>query len=292
MGVMDRFFGGRDKSEKLGEQLIANPACEQKLSLQVLFPVPVALESENLKGWLRAYDAELANATCEIDPETNAQGTPLGLAGWRNHVIQIVGFNGPWPSEAVEKCLSAVHCTPEMKETARGHQANVVLYYAGYEESVLEQYVAMAAVAGALAGLGATMVLNEAGLTSLPAGVLNSDEVKGKRMDILRVLPPHYLYCGCVQYWVEGTPGAWLRTCGHHLLGVPDFAILTPNEEVAAMVELFADLLGYALDSRAHFEAGQTMQMGDLFVRLRVPTQDEYFLDNPGPIFVAEPVGG
>jgi hypothetical protein len=289
MGVMDRFFGKRDDSGNLGEQLIANAARQEKLlTLGVLFPAPVALESENLKGWLRAYDAELGRAECEIDPETAAQGTPLGLAGWRNHVIRIVGFNVPLPSRVVENCLAAMHCTQEMKDTARAHQANVILSYAGYEESVLEQYVALAAVAGALAGLGASIVLNEEAMTCLPAAVLGSEAAKGKPMDILRVLPLDLLYCGLVRYWVEGTPGAWVRTYGNYLLGAPDLAMLTTDEQAGAVRDIFADLVGYILDSGAKFAAGETVRLGDLFMRLRAPTPDEYFLENHGPLFVTE----
>ena len=291
MGLMERFFGDRDKSGKRGEQLIANPALENLenlRSLQVLFPGPIVLDAENIKGLLRAYDAELSRAACEIDPATAAQGTPLGLAGWDNHVIKIIAFNAPYPAEAVEKGLAALHCNEEMKAAARAHQANAILLYAGYEESVLEQFIALAAMAGALAGLGATIVLNEGACTCLPAVVLSTETAKGKPMDFLRTLPFHFLYCGCVKYWVEGTPGAWVRTYGHHLLGAPDLAMLTTDEEAGAARDMFTDFLGYLLESGAKFSAGEKVQFGDLFLRLRAATADEYFLENSGPLFVTE----
>jgi hypothetical protein len=289
MGVMDRFFGGRDKSEQLGEQLVANQAALDKLlSLQVLFPEPVVLESENMKAWLRVYDPELARAECEIDPATAAQGTPLGLAGWRNHVIQIVGFYVPYPAEGLERGLSGSHVTEEMKATARAHQAHVILYYAGYEESVLEQYVALAAVAGALAGLGASMVMNEHAMTSLPAAVFTFESAKGRRMELLRALPLLWIYCGCVKHWVEGIPGAWVRTYGNYLLGTPDLAMHTTDERAGTTAEMFGDLLGYLLHCGAKFTAGETVRWGELLMRLRTATEEEYFLENPGPLFVAE----
>jgi hypothetical protein len=289
MGVLERFFGRRDKSARLGEELVANPVAPEKvLSLQVLFPEPIRLESENMKAWLRAYDAELRRAECEIDPTTAAQGTPLGLAGWGNHVIQIVGFNVPYPAEDVERGLLALHVHEEMKETARAHQANVILYYAGYEESMLEQYVALAAVAGALAGLGASIVLNEHAMTSLPASVFSMESEKGRRMDILRVLPLHIFYCGCVMYWVDETRRGWLRTYGNYVLGAPDLALFTTSEQAAAMRDMFTDCLEYLLQSGAKFAAGEKVQVGDRSLRLRTPTADEYYLENPGPLFVAE----
>jgi hypothetical protein len=290
MGVLDRFFGHRDESAKLGEQLVANQAALDKmLGLHVLFPEPVALESENLKAWLRAYDPELARAECEIDPTTAAQGTPLGLAGWRNHVIQIVGFYVPCPVQVVEEGLAALHVTEEMKEAARVHQAQVMLYYAGYEESVLEQYVALAAVAGALARLGASIVMNGRAMTSLPASVFGMEDSDGRRMDILRVLPLHIFYCGCVLYWLEeGRPEAWVRTYGNYLLGAPDLAILTTDQEAVAMRDMFTDMLEYLLSSGAKFTAGEKVRFGEKLMRLRTPTEEEYVLENPGPLFVTE----
>jgi hypothetical protein len=290
MGVMERFFGHRDQSARLGEQLVANPvAAEKVVSLQVLFPEPIRLESENIKAWLRAYDSELRHAQCEIDPTTANQGTPLGLVGWRNHVIQFLGFPAPYPAEDVEKALSALHVNEEMKDAARAHQATVILYYAGYEESVLEQYVALAAVAGALTGLGASIVLNTGAHTSLPAGVLALESSAGRRTEILRVLPLHLFYCGCVIYWVDAMAArGWVRTYGKYILGAPDLAIFTTSEEAVAMRDMFTDFLEYLLDSGAKFAAGEKVQCGDRSLRLRTPTADEYFLENPGPLFVAE----
>jgi len=289
MGVMERFFGDRDKSAKLGEQLVANQAAlDRMLSLQVLFPEPVRLEAENIKAWLRAYDSELARAECEIDPTTAAQGTPLGLAGWGNHVIQMIGFYAPYPRDGVETGLGALHVHEGIKEIARAHQAHVILYYAGYEESVLEQYVALAAVAGALAGLGASIVMNEGARTSLPGAVFTFESAKGRRMQLLRALPPYWIYCGCVRYWVEGIPGAWIRTYGNYLLGAPDLAMHTTDEQAEATQELFGDTLEYLLSTGAKFNAGEKVRCGQRLMRLRAPTEEEYFLENPGPLFVTE----
>lgn len=66
--------------------------------------------------------------------------------------------------------MAPAHYPAEVKEQVRGHVSHVLLYYAGFETDPLEQYVALAAVAGALAGLQAVAVLNEDAHTSLPAG--------------------------------------------------------------------------------------------------------------------------
>lgn len=63
--------------------------------------------------------------------------------------------------------------SPEVKEQVRATSANIILYYKGYDTSPLEQYVALAVVAGALSSMGAVAVLNESAHTSLPAGYLS-----------------------------------------------------------------------------------------------------------------------
>ena len=71
------------------------------------------------------------------------------------------------PAAAVETCVAPSHYPKELKERARSHQAHAILFYAGYEASPFDRYVALAAAAGVLARLGALAVLNE--WASLPS---------------------------------------------------------------------------------------------------------------------------
>src|SRR4029453_12711334 len=147
-------------------------ALENPLSLQVLFDEGLPLNSAALSASLRGYDPGLAAAHFEIDEEAAAAGQTFGLAGWGDHVIKLVAFDVPMPSEAVESCIRPAHYGPELKERARAHRAHAVLLYAGRDDSPLEQYVALAAVAGSLAPFGASAVLNETARTSFPAEAL------------------------------------------------------------------------------------------------------------------------
>jgi hypothetical protein len=290
MGLFNRFFGSSDAPQNRGEQLVANPAKGEKIGLQLLFDRPLALDADSLRKALRSWHPELAKAACEIDPATIAQGTPLGLAGWGEHVIQIVGFNVPMPAEPVEKCIQPAHYGADLKEKARAHQAHLLLFYAGYEESRVEQFVALAAVAAVLAQFGAIVVLNEGAHTSLPTLALSADPKEDDRMDLLRNLPLLILYAGFVKYTVDGTDGVWMRTYGLPELGLPDLATLTAgHHEGNSTFEMFSDVLAYVMETEAHMAAGHTMQLGaDLFLRLRAPTEDEYFLESTGELFVAE----
>jgi hypothetical protein len=292
MGLVERFFGrGEDAPGDPGP--VANPALENPLSLQLLFPEEsdvATLDARRLTETLRSVHPDLAEAVFEVDAELAAKGTPLGLAGWGNHVVKLVGFNVPMPPEVIERCVAPAHYGPELKAQARAHKAHALLFYAGYEEDALEQYVALAVVAGALAAHGAIVVLNESAHTSFPARVLAPGELEGDLLEHLRTLPLPVLYCGFVKYDVEGVKGVWMRTYGTHLLGLPDLAFRASGHDQGEWVfNLFGNILDYLRRSGARFGVGHTMQVGsDTFLRLRAPTEKEYFLDSEGELFVAE----
>ncbi len=293
MSIFSRFFGKKDEDEGAGAPLVANPAVENPLSLQVLFPDGLKLSSDAITKALRAYHPSMAKARCEIEPGMNQEGNVFGLAGWGKHVVKIVGFDLPMPAEAVEACVAPSHYPQELKQRARDHRGHLILFYAGHEDDALEQYVALAAVAGALARLGALVVLNESARTSLPAKVLSGEGVKGDVLEMVRWLPLPILFCGFVKYNVEGVNGVWMRTYGAHLLGVPDFAALAAgHHEGEKYFELFNNLLRYLRDSGARMDAGHTMQVGpDTYLRARAATKEEYFLQSDGELLVVEEIG-
>ncbi len=290
MGLIDRFFGRKEQGSAKPGKPVANPALESPLSLQVLFAEPPALDGPRITASLRAYHPEMVGAVCEFEPATVSQGTPLGLIGWENHVVRLVGFNLPMPAAVVELCVHPAHYKQELKHQARRHKAHALLYYAGYEESPYEQYVALAAVVGALADQGALLVLNESGHTSFPAQAL----ARGGTEDPMALLHGLLLllYCGFVKCQVQDVPGVWMRTHGCHLLGLPDLAYHADgHHEGQDTFNIFQSVLGYVLNSGAELGAGHTMQVGeDTFMQLRAPTEDEAFLDSEGDLFVAETI--
>jgi hypothetical protein len=287
MGLIDRFFGRKGEGPARGKP-VANPALENPLSLQVLFADPPALDGPSVTASLRAYHPEMAGAVCEFEPAAVARGTPFGLIGWENHVVRVVGFNQPMPPAVVEWCVQPAHFGQELKHQARRHRAHALLYYGGYEESPYEQYVALAAVAGALAEHGALVVLNEKGQTSLPARALarsGTDDTMALLHGLLLLL-----YCGFVKCQVQDVPGVWMRTSGCPLLGLPDLAFHAEgHHQGQETFNVFQSVLGHVLNTGAELGAGHTMQVGDnTFLRLRSPTEDEAFLDSDGTLFVAE----
>ncbi|MGN6659704.1 MAG: DUF4261 domain-containing protein [Achromobacter mucicolens] len=286
MSIFSRFFGRNEESAD-SAALLANPDIAQPLSLQVLFAEPLAITEAALADALRAYHPTMAKARAEIAPDMPEF---LGMAGWDKHVVRLVGFNAPYPKDALEACVAPSHYPAAMKDEVRAHASHIILYYAGFETDPLEQYVALAAVAGALTGFKALAVLNEHAHTSLPAGVFAAESLGEESMDLLRTLPLNMLYCGFVKYEVEGVQGVWMRTYGGDAFGLPDFAALAAgHDEGEVYSTTFNNIMSYMLESGAELAAGHTMQIGeDAYMKLREPAQEEYFLDGPGQVLVAE----
>ncbi|HWQ93671.1 MAG TPA: DUF4261 domain-containing protein [Clostridia bacterium] len=293
MSVFSRFFGKTDADDSGDGQLVANPKIEHPLSLQVLFPEPFPLDSDRLAEAFRAYHRSMSRVRCEIDPTLSREGKVFGMIGWGRHVVRCVGFDLPMPTEAVEACVAPSHYPQELKQRARSHKAHVILYYAGYELSPLEQYVALAATAGVLARLGAIVVLNESGHTSFPASALSGADADGDIMDLLRTLPLPILYCGFVKHEVEEIPGVWMRTYGAPLLGLPDLAAhAAGHHEGQHYFDMFDNMFRYLMESGAQLAAGHTMQIGDKeYLRFRGPADDEGFLMSGGEVLVGEVIG-
>lgn len=291
MGIISRFFGRKDADSLVSSPLVANPQLKDPLSLELLFLQPPELDNQRLSEALYKTDKSLSKAMVELDSELTAQGTPLGLIGWGKHVVQLVGFSAPMPSEALERCLEPSHYGAEQKELARSHQAYIILYYAGYETEPLEQYVALGLVAGALARLGAVTVVNETAHTTLPAAIFTDDAFDLDLSSFLREgLPLLMLFCGFVKYEVEGVQGVWMRTYGVYHLGQPDLALLADGHQQGQQtMDMFSNILSYLIESKAQIAADHTMQIGEnAYLRLRLPQENEYFLDSKGDIFVSE----
>lgn len=292
MSVYTRFFGKRE-SDDSPEDLVAGPKQDDGPALQVLLLTPFKLDPAAVTKAMRAYHPSMANARCEVASELNEEGNIFGLAGWGGHVIQLVGFDLPMPTDAVELCIAPSHYPQALKEQARAHQSHVLLWYAGHEESVVEQFVALAAFAGVLERFGAIAVLNETAHTSFPAAALSGKEVPGDMLELLRTLPLPSLYCGFVKYNIPNDSHVWMRTYGAHVMDLPDFAAYTDgHHEGQRYFDMFGSILRYMLNTGNRLAPGHTMQIGEEeYLRCRAPTEDEPWLESKGEMLVVEVIG-
>jgi hypothetical protein len=295
--LLDRFFG--KGVPRIGGPAVANPRLTDPVGLQLLFDGPLELDAHEVTKALRDYHPDTAEATAELfavpPPEKPAphgiEPSVMGLLAWDRHVVKLVGFATPMPADAVKACVQPAHFPPDFKKIAYEHKSHVMLYYAGYDHAPLEQYVALAAAAGAVAYFGASFVLNETGRTAVPAAVLHPhEEDNGDMLASLRKFPLPFLYCGFVKLEVEGTPGVWMRTYGCHRFKLPDFAFHAPGHEAGSVTfEWFCNLLAYLHHTGKQFAPGDTMRVGEAdYLRLRPRAQEEWYLESEGEMLVAE----
>jgi hypothetical protein len=258
-------------------------------SLQLLFDGPLLIDEEALRASLYAYHPSLAWAAVALEPVKT--GTLQGLVSWGPHEVLLAAAHEPLPSSSLEPCVRAAPYSQALKRQAHAHESYLSLRYTGRERSRLEQYVALAAVAGALTEHGAFLVLNPGARTSAPAALLAAEEGEDS-LGLLRSLPLPILYCGFARLEVEGRLGVWVRTQGAHQLGLPDLACLTTgNHDSTACFMLFEHVLRYLLRTGATLGTGHTLHGGPSQVlRVRRPHLQEHFLESPGELFILEPM--
>jgi hypothetical protein len=282
MSLLSQLFG-RESSP-------SGDGAAQRVGLQLLFPDALPLDADALTRALRDYHPSLSEAVFQVETGLAGEGALAGIAVWGDHVVDVVGFPAPMPGEPVETCVQPAHYTAEIKERARRHRAHALLFYGGKQTDPLERYVALAAVAGALAAVTDVVVLNEVAHTSVHGSLLTPGPEHGDRLDWLRGLPLLLLYCGFVKITVAETPGVWMRTYGNHVFGLPDLAYRSSgHHEGQTTFEMFSSILDYQRDGGTPLGAGHTMQVGaDVFLRAREPEPEEYFLDSRGTLLVTE----
>ena len=260
-------------------------------ALQLLFFDPPALDADAITAFLRPH---LPDVTCELAPAptgvVNADGPPaslVGLVSFGEHVIKLIHFDAPMPYGPVEACVGPAMIPPPMKVDSKQHKAHTLLYHTGATDS-LEQFVALCAVAGALARFDAIVVLNEEARTAVPAFDLIPDDAEDA-LNTYRTLPIPYLLGGFLKL-DAGDGGPWVRTFTNHRLNLPNLARhLTGHEQTGETFQLFAGMLGYLRTVGETFTAGDTVDLGDgPKLRLREPTEAEWWLDSAGAMLVVE----
>ncbi len=262
-------------------------------ALQLLFFDPPALDADAITAFLRPH---LPDATCELAPApagvVNADGPPastVGLVTFGEHTIKLIHFDAPMPYGPVEACVGPAMIPPPMKVDAKQHQAHTLLYHTGGAADPLERFVALCAVAGALARFDAIVVMNEEARAAVSAFDLIPDDGEDA-LNTYRTLPIPYLLGGFLKMDTGDANRPWVRTFANHRLNLPNLARQLPShDETAATFQLFAGMLGYLTAMGETFTAGDTVDLGaGPKVRLREPTEAEWWLDSTGPMLVVE----
>lgn len=293
MHFLERFTGAANIVASPDSPLCANPAVEQPLTMQLLLAGPVIIDPRHIAQALRAASPETIDARAEAYAEP-VDGKTLAMVGWGPHLVKLIAVDEPFSKDLLEFCLQPAHFGADLKAATRQHQSHLLLYYGGWHEDPLEQYIALAAVAAQWNSAGALTLLNAAARTAFPAQALTPppDEAHPDLVEYLRSVPIPMLYGGFVKMEIAGIDGVWMRTWGNHLLELPNLAMLTAgHHEGQDTFNLFNGLLEYLRQTGKKFDVGHTMQVGDaLFMRVRAPSTEEWFLHSDGELFVLEEI--
>jgi hypothetical protein len=288
MNIFSRLFGKKSQPQQTNGALVENPDIKEPLTLGVVFKGQFCFEEDNLLNKLRNIDSSMKDIQCQQPFGQLDDGCYL-LIGWGKHVINLFGINAPYPAEALETCVAPAHYNQDIKVQIRNNDSHLILYYIGYEQDVLEQYLALTRLAAGLEEFNALAVINGNGHSSLPISTIRGLVTDKGGIDSLRHCLPSF-FCGFVKYEVEGVKGVWMRTYGADVFGLPDFAVLAnSHDEGEYYFEMFGNILEYLRDSGATMMPGDTMEVGDnKMMSLRAPENNEYFLKDQGHVLVVE----
>ena len=277
MSIISRFFGRKepaaDQPNAEPAALVSNPDQKDGMSLQVAFAGPLPNRPMRSRAPCRPITRPWPTRA-----PNSIQAATIGWA-WRAGASMWSAWSAstPPPEATVEVCVRR-RTTPPRSRPRCAHASHVLLYYTGHDADPLEQYVAVAAVAGALAEAGGVAVMNEHAHTSLPAGVFTralGDEPGAAALAAAdhAVLRLREVRGGRHRRRVDADP--WRRP-----LRPADFAALAEGHHQGEFYSnIFNNIMAYLLQSGAEMDAGHTMQIGEnAYLKLREPDEPEYFL--------------
>ena len=288
MGLFSRFFGKKTEAKQMDSSIVPNPDIDSGVSLSIVFKGELNIDNDKLLTKLKSIDPTIKDIRYEI-PYGQLEAGICILVSWGKHIIRIIGLNAPYPKDALELCVAPASYSQEIKQQVYESDSHLLLYYVGYDQDVLEQYLALTRLAACFEQFNALAVINESAHTSLPVSAIHGMVTEKDGLTTLGQCLP-ILFCGFVKYEIENTKGIWMRTYGAHIFGLPNFAALANSyEESGYYFDMFNNILNYLRQSQATMKPGDTMEMGDnRMMSLRAPQDDEYFLKDKGDLLVIE----
>ena len=288
MGIFSRFFAKKTESKQMDNLIVPNPDIDNAISVSIVFSGALNINNDELLAKLKSIDTTIKDIRYETPFGQLEEGICI-LVSWGKHVIRIFGLNASYPKAVLETCVAPASYSQEIKQQVYESDSHLLLYYVGYEQNVLEQYLALTRLAACFEKFNALAVINEDAHTSLPVNFINSLASEKDGLTTLGECLP-LLFCGFVKYEIENIKGIWMRTYGANKFGLPNFAALANSyEESEYYFDMFSNILNYLLQSQATMNPGDTMEMGDnRMMSLRAPQDEEYFLKDQGDLLVIE----
>ncbi|MBX3101690.1 MAG: hypothetical protein KF690_04215 [Bacteroidetes bacterium] len=270
---------------------LSNPdfAASEKPVLALLYDRLPRLDLPALLSRLDQWEPldEPPRLTIEQDLDTGSMLFASVVFG--AHTIHIGGLPSPLPQKAVERTIVQSAWSPDWKELAQSHLANVLLVYDGTSTDPIEQYIALYKVAGLLITEGLLAVVNEPAWTSHPAAVLEQI-LDARFFPVVRQNPPLVYWTGYIQA-ILGEE-RWFMTRGNHLFGIADFA--WPVDEFTDpmdVLNMFHEVFYYFYFEKEDLQAGDVLNIDEEnYYTFLALGDDRQALESEGKTFVIQKV--
>ena len=289
MGLFARLFRrGDNEIQQSDDIFVPNSSIENPLSLIVLFNGKLSFNQHKLLKTLRKIDSSMKNISLQSSIEQIADGADIH-AVFGKHIIKIVCFNSPCSAEILEPCIESSQKRQDFRQQVYHHQSHIMLYYVGFEEDLVEQYVALTQFAVGFEHSDMCALINAKAHQILATHVASALATEQKGVYLLRNCLPLF-FIGFEEFNVDHFDGIWMRTYGADAFGFPDFAILANSyEDGEKYMNMFNNLLLSLRDSGAMIRAGHTTEDTEgKKMLLRNPLVQESFLQNGGMVLVME----
>ncbi len=280
MGLFDALFGRKKAADA---PYVTNSAPRERESrLGVLVAV---------RGQPELDPASIAKRLARLEaPGAPVEFEMLEVAGrlsCEGQVVDFVMLDAPIPAPLVDSICQVTHWADAAKATLRKHQRHYICWYGGESEDPTEQYLALLKAGWCLSGSAMTGVILEDAVNFLPPELVQQLFTE-EMLESVRESVPVNIFTGFIKFFAEH--GTWCATRGHHIYGLPDFALFAPPDVQPSEVNaLFGGLFNYAYGAGVSLNAGETMELGGQFYRFEPVVEYKDYIEGPGETIVLSP---
>ena len=146
MGLFSRFFGKKTEAKQMDSSIVPNPDIDSAANLSIVFKGELNIDNDKLLTKLKSIDPTIKDIRYEI-PYGQLEAGICILVSWGKHIIRIIGLNAPYPKDVLELCVAPASYSQEIKQQVYESDSHLLLYYVGYDQDVLEQYLALTRLA-------------------------------------------------------------------------------------------------------------------------------------------------
>ncbi|MCS6904258.1 MAG: hypothetical protein RML72_01595 [Bacteroidia bacterium] len=248
-------------------------------------------ESDYLQSnWLELFSLPAAANSLQINEESNwkKHSTLLISLAWQEHRVDIIGLKAPLPDHTFQQCVQATGWNESFKQALSQTLCYINLAYSGYSKDPIQKYLFLYQIASTFPREHLIGIINEPAFHCHPPEAIE-DIIDEKMLDIVHHTPPLIYWCGFLRAILAKQQ--WLLTRGHHLFGIPDFALaFYPGVDPILVHHIFQDIFLYMYFENKDIQPGDDIALSqELTFRVVAPNFEQEPLKGAGQLFIFEP---